>query len=247
MHDGCGCGFGCGCHELHHAQRYMPLKCPRTPPSARACRRRRPRRTPDAGPLLPRSLSPRPRSAAAVASSSTRSFQRSPECPLTHRHVTRGSEATASSIRGSHRSRLATGFFLRVQPIPPLPALPPAILEAVHDVRRIAHHFDLRDRLCRPVAQRLECRHDLHALVGGGRVRAAGVGPPGTAQAQPPGPGFPRHAPSVYTVTDVVGGVHPSCVTSPLATPATPTPRATPGRRPPTRNPGHRTRRGRYR
>jgi len=39
-------------------------------------------------------------------------------------------------------------------------------------------------------------------------VRAAGPlakAPPGTAQAQPPGPGFPRQAPSVYTIVGVDG------------------------------------------
>src|ERR1700722_15305898 len=58
-------------------------------------------------------LSPRPRSAATVANSSTRSFQRSPECPLTHCHETGAAGAgwSASAMSGSHRSRLATGFF----------------------------------------------------------------------------------------------------------------------------------------
>src|ERR1700735_4055710 len=56
-------------------------------------------------------LTPVPRSAAWVASSSTLSFQRSPEWPLTQRQLTAASDARASSRSGSHRSRLATGLF----------------------------------------------------------------------------------------------------------------------------------------
>ena len=41
----------------------------------------------------------------------------------------------------------------------------------------------------------------------------AGVRPSGTAHAHPPGPGFPRHAPSVYTIDRVTVGGHGKCVT----------------------------------
>src|ERR1700734_874073 len=56
-------------------------------------------------------LVPVPRSAACVANSSTLSFQRSPEWPFTQRQVTTTSLDSPSSMRGSHRSRLATGLF----------------------------------------------------------------------------------------------------------------------------------------
>ena len=45
-----------------------------------------------------------------VASSSTRSFHVSPEWPFTQRKVTATSSESATSKRGSHRSRLATGL-----------------------------------------------------------------------------------------------------------------------------------------
>src|ERR1700722_20011538 len=38
---------------------------------------------------------------------------------------------------------------LGVQPVPPLPTLPPTVPEAVHDVRRVTHHLNLGYRLRR--------------------------------------------------------------------------------------------------
>ena len=72
------------------------------------------------------------------------------------RHVAR---AVTSSTNGSHRSRLATGFW-RVDPAPPQPPLPPAVPEAV-DVGRVADDLERPGGACTASNAR-----DLHALVG---------------------------------------------------------------------------------
>ena len=120
--------------------------------------------------------------AASTASRSTRSFMRSPECPLTHRkrHV-----APPAHQLDERLPQVAVGDRLagRVLPAACDPALPPPVAEAVHDVGRVADHVErARVRL-----HRLEGGGDLHALVGGARRVAAGVRPVGFGPGPPAG------------------------------------------------------------
>ena len=79
-------------------------------------------------------------------------------------------------------------LLLRVQPTPLLPALPPAIPEAVDDIGRVADDVerpgDLGDRL----------RHcgDLHALIRRVRLGPAGEGAVGHGPCPPSGTGVPE-------------------------------------------------------
>jgi hypothetical protein len=116
----------------------------------------------------------------------------SPEWPFTHRKVTSPRVVTASTS-GFHRSWLATGFFaLFIQPRASQPShhrsrkqfttyveslttsSGPSSARTASSAALISMRWFV-DRASAPLAHR----------------------PPGTAQAQPPGPGFPWQAPSV--------------------------------------------------
>jgi hypothetical protein len=115
------------------------------------------------------------------------------------------------SISGSHRSRFTTGLFPTVGPVFLEPALPPAIPEAVDDIRRVAHHL-------KRTVEGLGCfehGHKLHALVRRPRPRPTGVPAPRYRPRHPPGPGFPEHAPSLYTT--VAGGTGTSSWSTPTS------------------------------
>ena len=124
---------------------------------------------------------------------STRSFIRSPEWPFTHWKVTGRSGSKASGSSSSHRSRLATG-------------LPWALRQP----RRFQPtHHRLRKQFTTYVESLITCSGPGTAW----RARVTAVtsirwlvvwaspplseSPPSTAHAHPPGPGFPRHEPSV--------------------------------------------------
>ena len=142
--------------------------------------------------------------AASTASRSTRSFIGSPQWPFTQRKVTSPRWRT-SSTNGSHRSRLATGLRLRVDPAPLQPPLPPPVAEAVDDVGRVAH--DLERAVARGSAPpRARPGSPCAGWSCAASAPLANGPPSATAQAQPPGPGFPLHAPSVYTIVGDVGG-----------------------------------------
>ena len=116
--------------------------------------------------------------------------------PSPSRSVTSPRARATSSMNGSHRSRLATGFFWRVLPAPREPALPPAVAEAVHDVGRVADDLERAvDRLGPPRSAAVISMRWL-VVVGLGPTRTPRRAPPTPSR---PGPGFPLHAPSVYT------------------------------------------------
>ena len=133
---------------------------------------------------------------AATASASTRSFMGSPEWPLIQRKATRRRRL------GRPRRAAPTGRGWRpacvdevVQPRAK-PPLPPAVAEAVDDVRRVADNDERADER----GDGLEGGADLHALVGAHQLTdRRRTSSRSSAQAQPPGPGLPAHAPSVNT------------------------------------------------
>ena len=128
---------------------------------------------------------------AATARRSTRSFIGSPLWPFTQSQVT--SRSSTSSMNGSHRSRLATGsFFEFFQPRASQPLYQPSRKQFTTYVESLT--------MCTGPSivctARYAARISMRWFVVAGSYPDAQA-PPGTAQAQPPGPGFPRHAPSV--------------------------------------------------
>ena len=131
--------------------------------------------------------------AASTASRSTRSFIRSSLWPFTQVNRTRWGSDRYASISGSHRSRLATGFFA-------LLSQPRASQPSHHRSRKqFTTYVESLTTSSGPSMLRNASRAALTSirwLV----ERASGPlakGPSRTAQAHPPGPGFPRQAPSV--------------------------------------------------
>src|SRR6516162_4343966 len=75
---------------------------------------------------------------------------------------------------------VAVGHRLALRVLPPatLPALPPTVGKTLDDVGGVAHDVDARGPVGQQGTQGLEHRGDLHALVGGVSLGAAGVAPP---------------------------------------------------------------------
>ena len=141
--------------------------------------------------------------AASTASRSTRSFIGRREWPLTQRKGSPG-RPRYSSISGSHRSRLATGWFWEF--FQPRASQPRHQLsrKQLHDVGRVRHHLD-RARFGTEVRSASSTAWiSMRWLVVWAAPPEPHRSPSGaTAHAHPPGPGFPEQAPSVNTI---VGG-----------------------------------------
>ena len=129
-----------------------------------------------------------------VASRSAASFRRWPECPFTQTNST-SPRALTSSMNGSHRSRFLTGSFF----------------EFFQSFLSHPFHHSCRkqlttyvESLCTRNGPSKACTAALAAV---SSIRWLVVwasnpddhSPSSTTNAQPPGPGLPRHAPSVNT------------------------------------------------
>jgi hypothetical protein len=85
---------------------------------------------------------------------------------------------------------------LRILPVAPEPTGPPALAEAVDDIGGVAHHLERPSIGTTERADRLECRVDLHPLIGGTGLGPAGVGALGDS----PGPTTWSRVPEARTV-----------------------------------------------
>ncbi len=129
--------------------------------------------------------------AASTASSSTRSFISSPECPWILRNLTGLAGSSASREQRFPQVLVGHRRALTVAPLSALPSGPPSLLEAIDDVRRVAHdeHRTIEG------AKRLQDGRHLHALVGGRGGRATGVGAAWHCPSPTAGPGIPQARP----------------------------------------------------
>ena len=169
-------------------------------PRARRSPRRRVRRAPSRVRRLLRGRSagssprrPTWRRAASVASRSTTSFITSPEWPFTHRNVSSPSRSWNASTSGRQRSWLSTG--VRFDVFQPLASH----FAYQRSVKHCTTYFESLTTSSGPgsaSSASSAARISMRWFVVWGSAPLA-CAPSGTAHAHPPGPGFPRQAPSV--------------------------------------------------